>query len=149
MKMEEWLRAGYDPPFGTVDEWITDQLGRAGAEELAAYALWVREGSARVVRIIVASDEGLFDFHWHRPAKVEDRRLHGRHYAWWEVRGLVLEGENRVDPETLTHGEPHWAIRAEWPELVIENGPSDEAALDLWRVCHDQIRKARAPKAEG
>jgi hypothetical protein len=147
--MEEWLRAGHEPVFATVDEWITDQLGRAGAEELAAYALVERERRAFVVRIVIATDLGLFDYRWYRPDDLAERLLRGRHYAWWEVRGVVLESETRIDPVTLRHTEPRWALRFEWPKLAIEGGPSDQAALDLWSICHQQIRQARAPGSGG
>lgn len=142
MKRQEWLDAGLEPPFGTVDQWITDQLGLLGAEEEAAYALDEtppRRGAERVVRIIVAADIGLVDFVWQRPEDPEERRLTGRLVPWRQV-GARVTGETRLS-EALIHEPPHWSLTLEDPRLSIADPVDDDALLDLWKTCAKAARE--------
>lgn len=140
MRIEEWHEAGLEPAFGSVEGWIADQLGRLGAEELAVYAVKERGGA----RILVATDLGLFDYRWRTSADPAKRAVEGRLHAWWEVEGLVLEAETRLDPNTLSGREPAWSLRLTRPELAVDASPSEEALLGFWRACHDRLRRVHA-----
>jgi hypothetical protein len=138
--MKEWLLAGFEPPFATVDEWIVDLIGRLGAEETAAYAMRDRDGTREGIRVLVATDIGLFDFFWYRPEPIRERTLTGRHVAWGDVRGLRLESETRLKPETLLRLEPAWRMTIEDPPLTLEDPPSEPALLDFWGACRDGLK---------
>lgn len=140
--MDEWLDAGFEPPFGTVEDWIRDQLGRLDAEETAMYALSDRVDGREGIRILLASDIGLFDFFWYRPEVVEDRRLTGRHIPWAAVEGVTLVGETRLNQATLMHEEPAWRLSIAEPAVAIENPPNEAALLDFWRACREGGEKA-------
>jgi hypothetical protein len=140
MRMKDWLLAGFDPPFATVDEWIVDLIGRVGAEETAVYAMRSNEDRREGIRVLVATDIGLFDFFWHRPEPVRERALTGRHVAWRDVRGLRLESETRLNPETLLRLEPAWRLTIEEPALTLEDPPSEPALLDFWSACRDGLK---------
>ena len=139
--MKEWLLAGFDPPFATVDEWISDLIGRLGAEEEAVYAMRARQGGRDGIRVLVATDLGLFDFFWYRPEAVPQRALTGTHTPWREVRGLRLSSETRLNPSTLLRREPTWRLRIDEPELAIDEPPSESAVLDFWTACQKAIAK--------
>jgi hypothetical protein len=142
MRMNEWLDAGFDPPFGTVEEWITDQLGRLNAEEGAMYALNDRVEGREGIRILVATDIGLFDFFWYRPEAVGERRLTGRHIPWDAVEGLTLTGETRLNEATLMHQEPAWRLSLTKPAVGIENPPNEAVLLDFWKQCREGVETA-------
>jgi hypothetical protein len=140
MRMKDWLLAGHEPAFATVDDWITDLIGRAGGEETAAYAMHGRDDGRDGVRILIATDIGLFDFFWYRPDAVADRVLTGRHVEWRDVRGMRLESETRLNPETMLRREPAWQLTIDEPSLTIADPPSEEVLLDFWSACRDGIR---------
>jgi hypothetical protein len=139
--MKEWLLAGFDPPFATVDEWISDLIGRVGAEEQAVYALRDRDSSREGTRVLVATDLGLFDFFWYRPDAVADRSLTARHVPWTDVRGLALYSDTRLNASTLLRLEPTWRLSIEEPAVSIEEAPEEHVLLDFWRACHDGLTK--------
>jgi hypothetical protein len=143
MKMHEWHAAGLEPAFATVDEWIIDQLGRLEAEELASYAIAVSGQRTRAVRILVATDIGLFDVNWTRAADPGKRWVAARHLPWWEVAGLQLEAETRLDPETMTRQEPTWSLTIREPQVEFPETPAKEALVGFWKVCREQMAKAR------
>jgi hypothetical protein len=144
MQMKEWLLAGFDPPFATVDEWISDLIGRVGAEEEAVYALRARDGDRDGIRILVATDIGLFDFFWFRPEDVAKRSLTSRHVPWRDVRGLALSSDTRLEPSTLLRREPAWRLALEEPRVSIDEPPSEAVVLDFWRACHEGVTKGTA-----
>ncbi len=141
MKIREWLDAGFEPPFATIEEWIADHLGRLEAEERATYALESRLDGRDGVRILSASDIGLFDFFWYRPERVEQRSVTGRLVPWESVRGLTLVGETRLNETTLMHGAPLWRLSLSEPEVVIEQPPSEAVLLDFWKACREALEK--------
>ncbi len=139
MKIREWLDAGFEPPFATVEEWIADHLGRLDAEERATYALATRLDGRQGVWIVTASDIGLFDFFWYRPDPVEQRSLTGRLVPWASVRGLALVGETRLNEATLMHEPPLWRLSLSEPELVLEQPPTEAVLLDFWKACREAL----------
>jgi hypothetical protein len=140
----EWHDADLEPSYATVDDWITDQLGRLEAEELAVYAIEAGSGRRPVVRILVATDVGLFDFTWERPPDPGERQVAGVHIPWGEVRGLRLAATTRLDPATLTRMQPVWSLAIDEPEVSLSESPIEPALVGFWRVCHEQMKKARA-----
>jgi hypothetical protein len=142
--MKEWLLAGYDPPFATVDEWISDLIGRLGAEEEAVYALRAREDGRPGIRIVLAGDIGLFDFFWYRPDDVSDRVLTCRLIPWRDVRGVALTSESRLNPSTLLRNEPVWRLVIEEPALTIESAPAEAVLLDFWKEVHKASIEGKA-----
>ena len=142
MNIHDWHRHGLKPAFATVEQWITDQLGYLGAEDEACFAIELRpetDAKGLAIRILVASDKGLFDFTWERPEAIDDRRLVGVHYRWDAVRGFRLTGETRVNPETLKHENPHWKLQMDIPEVVLEGAEESQALLDLWKECSTEL----------
>lgn len=114
MNLHDWHRNGLKPPFATVEQWIQDQLGYLKAEDEACYAVTVREEADRgglAVRILVCSDQGLFDMLWERPEDPRGRHLTSRHYPWADVRGVRLTGTTHLEPETLMRTDPEMAAR--------------------------------------
>ena len=62
MKVHDWHRNGLRPVFATVEQWISDQLGFVGAEDMACFATELRPETARAglaVRILVERAERL------------------------------------------------------------------------------------------
>jgi hypothetical protein len=140
MRMKDWLLAGFEPPFGTVDDWIADLIGRVGAEETAAFATRARQGQKDGIRVLVATDIGLFDFFWYRPEPVKERALTGRHVSWRDVRGLALTSETRLNEKTMLRLEPAWRLTIEEPAVTLEDAPSEPAILDFWSACSDGLK---------
>ena len=144
MNIHEWHRNGLTPSFATVEQWIYDQLGFFEAEDEACYALSVRTEDDRrglAVRVLVASDKGLFDIVWERPEQVADRRVVTRHHRWADVRGFHLSAETRLDAQTLMHGKPDWRVDVEVPEVVIDEPVDDEALLAFWSASMRELDK--------
>ena len=146
MNVHDWHRNGLKPAFATVEQWIHDQLGYLQAEDEAVYAVTIRDEDAPAglaVRILIATDRGLFDMLWERPEQVAPRHLKSRHHRWADVRGLHLEATTKLDPETLMRGEPEWRIEIAEPAVEIE-GTESEAALEFWAKCMENLEKAGA-----
>lgn len=144
MNVHEWHRRGLEPSFATIELWIDDQLGYLGAEDEACFAVTLSdEKSAKgfAVRILIATDKGLFDLTWERPEAVADRRLASRHYRWEDVRGTHLVSETRLNPETLTHGQPHWRLEIDEPEVSIDDHTEGSAMLEFWKACSASLDK--------
>lgn len=144
MNVHDWHRQGLAPPFATVEQWIHDQLGYLQAEDEAVYAISIREDDDHLglaVRILIASDKGLFDMLWERPESVAGRHLTSRHYRWADVRGLHLSGTTRLNPDTLMRGEPEWRLEIAEPEVDFEATDST-AVLEFWTTCMTEIKKA-------
>jgi hypothetical protein len=144
MKMKEWLLAGYEPPIGTIDDWIIDLIGRVRAEEQAMYALRAKHDGRSGVRVLVATDLGLFDFFWDRPEAVKDRALTGTLTPWRDVHGVTLSCETRLNPSTLLRSEPIWRLSIEEPRVTIDDVPAEAVVLDFWRACDEGTRRGSA-----
>lgn len=151
MKRNQWLDTGLVPAFGTVNQWITDQLGTLGAEEEACYALRdTRDPRADAtldappVRILVACDLGLADLRWERPGGAETNRLTSILIPWGQVSPPRIEGETRPSP-ALIHQPPTWALTLTEPRVHIEDPDDPAALLEFWRAC----AKACRADAEG
>jgi hypothetical protein len=141
MKRSEWLDAGLMPAFGTVNQWITDQLGTLGAEEESCYA--IRDVSGRAegaaedgppVRILVACDIGLADLRWVRPGGADTNRLTSVLIPWREVSPPRIEGETRPSG-ALIHQPPTWTLTLVQPQVRIEDPEDPSALLAFWRAC--------------
>lgn len=144
MNVHDWHRQGLTPAFATVEQWIHDQLGYLQAEDEAVYAVSVRDEDDRLglaVRILIASDKGLFDMLWERPESVYGRHLTSRHYRWADVRGVHLTGTTRLDTETLMRGEPEWRLEIAEPKVDFEATDST-AVREFWTSCMNEIKKA-------
>jgi hypothetical protein len=145
VNVHEWHRNGLLPAFGTIEQWIFDQLGYAAAEDEACYAVDVRDEKDRrglAVRILIASDKGLFDLLWERPEDVAKRRLVSRHHRWADVRGVHLGADTSLDPQTLMHGEPRWRLTIADPEFTVDEATDATALLEFWTVCVKEMDKA-------
>ena len=144
MDVHDWHRRGLQPAFATVEKWIQDQLGYVGAEDEACFAIELRPEGARdglAVRILIASDKGLFDMLWERPEDVTKRHLSSRHYRWAEVRGLRLLTDTRIDPQTLMHLEPEWGLEITDPEFKVERAEQGSALLEFWKAADEELKK--------
>ena len=145
MNIHDWHRRGLKPAFATVEQWIIDQLGYLGAEDEACFAIELRpddDPKGLAVRILIASDKGLFDVIWERPEAVAERRLTSSHYRWDDVRGLRISGETRINPETLKHEKPRWSVRFEQPAFAIDSAEEGDALLELWAECSREMDRA-------
>lgn len=140
MKRMEWLEEGLEPAFGTVNEWITEHLGTIGAEEEACYAVSEAPGRA-VLRVLVATDVGLVDFVWYRPAAPEQRRLVGVLIPWRDVSPPQLTGETGLSP-ALIHEAPEWSLTLREPALEITEPVDRNALLDFWKACAEATASA-------
>lgn len=136
MKRPEWLEAMLEPAFGTVNQWISDQLGTLGAEEEACYALLDGAGNDAPVRILVACDLGLADLRWERPADLDGHRLSSVLLPWREVSPPQIEGETRLSG-ALIHQPPSWTLTLSRPEVRITDPEDPEALLAFWRACSE------------
>lgn len=135
MKRSEWHEAGFEPMFGTIEDWINDQLGAFGADEEAVYAVQemrARDGGTGV-HILIATDVGLFDMWWIRPDTPEERRLTGRLVPYRLMHGFALTGETRLAP-TLMHEPPVWRLAADTPAIDIARPEHEAAFLELCTV---------------
>ena len=144
MNIHDWHREGLQPAFATVEQWISDQLGYLGAEDEAVYAVALRNEADRgglAIRVLIATDKGLFDVLWERPDDVSRRHLTSRHYRWSDVRGVHVVGSTKLDPETLMRTEPHWRLEIADPVADIDIEES-EAGLEFWKECVKELDKA-------
>jgi len=143
MNIHDWHREGLQPAFATVEQWINDQLGYLGAEDEAVYAVSLRDEGDRgglAVRILIATDVGLFDYLWERPEDVTKRHLTGRHYRWADVRGFHMVASTRLGAETLMRTEPLWHLEIADPAVDIDM-EEGEAGLDFWKECIKELDK--------
>jgi hypothetical protein len=144
MNIHDWHRNGLEPPFATVEQWINDQLGYLGAEDEAIYAVTVRDETDRgrlAVRVLIATDRGLFDVLWERPDDVAKRHLTSRHYRWPDVQGFHISGTTRLDAESMMRTEPQWHLEIADPAVDIEM-EEGEAGLEFWSTCVREMEKA-------
>jgi hypothetical protein len=145
VNVHDWHRNGLRPAFATVEQWIHDQLGYVGAEDEACFAIELRPESSRAglaVRVLIASDKGLFDLVWERPNAVSERHVSSTLYRWPDVSGLRLLSRTDLDPRTLIHLEPQWGIEISTPALAIERVEEGIALLEFWKACDRELKKA-------
>lgn len=145
MNVHEWHRQGLEPAFATVEQWIQDQLGYVGAEDSSCFAFELRPDGARgglAIRVLVATDKGLFDMVWERPDDPAARHLTSRMYRWPDITGARLIATTRLDAATLIHGEPEWGLEMTQPEVSLERVAEGLALLEFWQACDKELKKA-------
>jgi hypothetical protein len=145
VNVHDWHRRGLRPAFATVEQWIQDQLGYVGAEDEACFAIELRPEGARgglAVRVLIASDKGLFDMLWERPDDVAQRHLSSRHYRWADVRGMRLLTQTRIDAQTLMHLEPEWGLEISDPQFSVERAEEGLALLEFWKAADKELKKS-------
>lgn len=135
MKIGDWDSAG------AVGAVVPNQLAELGAKEIASH---VAVGENRRLRILVATDIGLFDYHYH-PSGGDPNgpwSLRGELYRWANVRALRLQTEAQVEEGGgRVNARWIWRFIAEDPkiDLAAESTGSGErspgAVLPLARAC--------------
>ena len=136
MKIGEWDSLGRSRAI------LQRQLGELGAAEYAAHVtLNVENGR---LRILVATDIGLLDYHY-QPAGSDPEgpwALRGQLYRWVSVKGVRLQTDAQIeDGEMDTAARWIWRLTAEDPkiELTAESTAfgegSPDALLPFARAC--------------
>jgi hypothetical protein len=136
MKIGEWNTLGRARAI------LQRHLGELGAAEYAAHVALNSENGR--LRILVATDIGLLDYHY-LPAGADPEgpwALRGQLYRWVSVKGLRLQTDAEIE-DTAETTNPRWVWRltAEDPkiELTAESTSagerSPEALLPLARAC--------------
>lgn len=126
---------------------LQQQLGELGAAEYAAHVT-INPDNGRL-RILVATDIGLLDYHY-QPAGADPEgpwALRGELYRWLSVKGLRLQTDAQVDEtdDTIT-ARWIWRLIAEDPriDLTAESTATGErspwALLPLARACIEHAR---------
>jgi hypothetical protein len=141
MKVGEW------DTLGRARAILQRQLGELGAAEYAAHVT-VAPDTGRL-RILIATDIGLLDYHYTPAGHDADGpwALRGQLYRWSSVKGLRLQTDSEIG-RTADSAEPRWIWRliAEDPriELTAESTASGERApgalLPLARACVEHAR---------
>ena len=135
MKIGDWDSAG------AVAAIVPNQLAELGAKEIATHVATAENGR---LRILVATDIGLLDYHYH-PSGADPNgpwSLRGDLVRWSAVRGLRLQTEGQVD-QAGGRVDARWIWRfvGEEPriDLTAESTGSGErapaAVLPLARTC--------------
>jgi len=136
MKIGEW------DSLGRARALLQRQLGELGAAEYAAHVTLNPENGR--LRILVATDIGLLDYHY-QPAGTDPEGpwiLRGQMYRWVSVKGLRLQTDAQVeDGEADSEARWIWRLSAEDPkiELTAESTSLGErsagALLPFARAC--------------
>jgi hypothetical protein len=135
MKIGEW------DSLGRARAILQRHLGELGAAEYAAHVTLDPENGR--LRILVATDIGLLDYHY-QPAGSDPEgpwALRGQLYRWVSVKGLRLQTDGQVEGEEDTEARWLWRLTAEDPkiELTAESTAFGErspgALLPLARAC--------------
>lgn len=136
MKIGEW------DTLGRARAILQRQLGELGAAEHAAHVTLSPENGR--LRILVATDVGLLDYHY-QPAGSDPEgpwALRGQMYRWVSVKGLRLQTDGQiVDNDVDTQAQWIWRLTAEDPkiELTAESTSLGEksagAMLPFARAC--------------
>jgi len=126
---------------------VQDQLSELGAEEYAAHVA-VSPANGRL-RILVATDVGLLDYHY-QPSGADPSgpwSLRSELHRWAGVRGLRLQTEAQIEEGDQTvKARWIWRFVAEEPkiDLAAESTASGEhapgAVLPLARTCFEHAR---------
>jgi hypothetical protein len=140
MKIGEWDTTG---GAGAI---MLDQLAQLGATEDAAHVAVAENGR---LRILVATDIGLLDYHYH-PAGADPEgpwSLRGELLRWSGVRGLRLQMDAQIEEDNDTvQARWIWRFVAEEPriDLMAESSGAGErapgAVLPLARACLQHAR---------
>jgi hypothetical protein len=133
MKIGEWDN------LGRARGLLQHQLGELGADEYAAHVA-LHPDTGRL-RIMVATDVGLLDYSY-APAGSDPQGswiLRGQVHRWVSVRGLRLQTDAQIDPDTEQVQEV-WRLVAEDPKIELsvttETGDqSIEGLLGFARAC--------------
>lgn len=141
MKIGEWDTTG------GVGAIVQDQLRELGAAEFATHVA-VNPDNGRL-RILVATDIGLLDYHYH-PSGADPNgpwSLRSDVYRWAGVRGLRLQNEAQIEEGDQTvKARWIWRFIGEEPkiDLAAESTASGEhapgAVLPLARACFEHAR---------
>jgi hypothetical protein len=141
MKIGEW------DSLGRARAILQYQLGELGAKEIAAHVAVNAENGR--LRILVATDIGLLDYHY-QPMGADPEgpwALRGEVYRWAGVRGLRLQTDAQVSElEDGVDARWIWRLIAEDPkiELTAESTGSGEhapaALLPLAGACMEHAR---------
>jgi len=136
MKIGEW------DSLGRARALLQRQLGELGAAEHAAHVTLNPENGR--LRILVATDIGLLDYHY-QPAGTDREgpwTLRGQMYRWVSVKGLRLQTDAQIDSgDTEAEARWIWRLSAEDPkiELTAESTSLGErsaaALLPFARAC--------------
>lgn len=136
MKIGEW------DTLGRVRAILQRQLGELGAAEHAAHVTLNQENGR--LRILVATDVGLLDYHY-QPAGSDPEGpwvLRGQMYRWVSVKGLRLATDAQIeDNDAESEAQWVWRLTAEDPkiELTAESTSLGErspgALLPFARAC--------------
>jgi hypothetical protein len=135
MKIGEW------DTLGRARAILQRHLGELGAAEYAAHVTLNPENGR--LRILVATDIGLLDYHY-QPAGADPEgpwTLRGQLYRWLSVKGLRLQTDGQVEDDETTEPRWVWRLTAEDPkiELTAESTAFGErspgALLPLARAC--------------
>jgi hypothetical protein len=135
MKIGEW------DTLGRARAILQHHLGELAAAEYAAHVTLNTDNGR--LRILVATDIGLLDYHY-APAGSDPEgpwALRGQLYRWVSVKGLRLQTDAQVDPEEDSEPKWVWRLTAEDPkiELTAESTSFGErspgALLPLARAC--------------
>lgn len=132
MKIGEWDN------LGRARQLLQRQVADLGADELAAHV--ARNEETGRLRILVATDVGLLDYHY-APAGADPKGawiLRGQLHRWPSIRGLRLQTDAQLDSDDTIKSV--WRLVAEEPRLELtattDDGPAEIAAvLALGRAC--------------
>jgi hypothetical protein len=133
MKIGQW------DTLGRARQLLQKQLAEMGGVEYATHVA-VNPDNGRL-RILVASDLGLMDYHY-APAGSDPEgpwALRGQLHRWPSVRGLRLQTDAQID-ESSDAIQEVWRLVAEDPRIELtaatDHGAVEiEAVLDLARAC--------------
>ncbi|MGH2445557.1 MAG: hypothetical protein ACRDGD_05905 [Candidatus Limnocylindria bacterium] len=134
MKIGEWDN------LGRARALLQRQLGDLGATEYAAHVA-VNADNGRL-RILVATDVGLLDYHY-SPAGSDPEGawiLRGQLHRWASVHGLRLQTDAQLD-DASGEASSVWRLVAEDPKIELGAATEDggdravEALLGLARAC--------------
>jgi hypothetical protein len=136
MKIGEW------DSLGRARAILQHHLGELGAAEYAAHVALNTDNGR--LRILVATDIGLLDYHY-QPAGADPEgpwALRGQLYRWVSVKGLRLQTDAEIeDTDEAADARWVWRLTAEDPkiELTAESTSLGErspgALLPLARAC--------------
>lgn len=114
MKIGEW------DTLGRARAILQRQLGELGAAEHAAHVTLNAENGR--LRILVATDMGLLDYHY-QPAGSDPEgpwALRGQMYRWVSVKGLRLQTDAQITDNVIdSDAQWIWRLTAEDPKIEL------------------------------
>jgi hypothetical protein len=131
------MRIGEWENLGRTRQLLQQQLAEMGATEYATHVT-INEDTGRL-RIFVASDMGLMDYHY-APAGTNPEGawiLRGQLHRWPTIRNLRLHTDAQLDDDTT---KSVWRLTAEEPKIELsassDRGDREvDAVLSLARAC--------------